>query len=121
MHEREAIDQEDKAQQEAEAETTATTTETSVEPYAPAGKSTTMQLDNRQLGVVMRALEREGLTPASSNGWREYKSIHYYNSRLKLGHYGLFRIPIQVILGVIYLWCTHITLAFGRVRIKLNC
>ncbi len=95
MHEREAIDQEDK---DNKAEVTATTTAASVEPYAPAGKSTKLQLTGHQRGMVMRALEREGLTPASEDidGWREYAAIHYYNSRLKVNHYGLFRVPSQV-------------------------
>jgi len=96
MLEREAIECVD--QSNTQEETSAATVTLSMAPYVPAGKSVRPKLDTRQLNKVKKALTREGLMPATDNcdNWKGYSSIHYYNNRLKLGHYGLICVPPQV-------------------------
>jgi len=100
VHEREAIDlveQQENLDQEAIGEIEFDLSLGHKQPYAPAGKSSSdLGLSDHHFDILKSMFEQEHLTPAINSVWRSHSCIHYYNKHLKVGQYGLIRVPTQV-------------------------
>jgi hypothetical protein len=96
MHEREAIEHADVAEKQRAHEEADGSVQGSIDPYAPTNECEELVTTDRQLGRLKKAMEREELIMAEGDRIWKHEKMHFFNARLKEGHYLFIRVPLDV-------------------------